>query len=142
MTKRECIEIQHVSEIGRVAETLLAFCQDIRCITFVGDIGAGKTTLINALCQLLEVKDLVSSPTFSLVNIYEGGKKTVYHMDLYRLEDFDEALNIGIEEYLDSPNYCFIEWPELIESLLEEENIVAVSIANTGENSRKFIFEK
>ena len=87
---------------------------------FSGDLGSGKTTMIKQICKDLGVVDEISSPTFSLVNEYRTKDDLpVYHFDLYRLKDLDEAQNIGITEYLDSGNLCLIEWPELILPLLE-----------------------
>lgn len=97
-------------------------------ITFQADMGAGKTTLINELCKQLEVEDETSSPTYSIVNEYYSTKNgTIYHFDCYRLESEEEAYDIGIEDYLDSGNYCFIEWPEKIQNLLPD-NSVSVTI--------------
>lgn len=136
------ITIDNIASIRRVAQELLAFCDGIKCVTFEGEIGAGKTTLITALCELLETSDIASSPTFSIVNVYQGSKDQVYHMDLYRLNDIEEAFGIGIEEYLDSPNYCFIEWPEIIEPILIDVPLVKVSINSAGETYREFTFAK
>lgn len=88
-----------------------------------GDMGAGKTTFVKYLMEVFNAKNQVSSPTFSLINEYQlpEGKK-IYHLDLYRLESLDEALNIGIEEYLDSGDLMLIEWPQLIEPLLSENH--------------------
>ncbi len=141
MTEKK-ITIDNVSSIRRVAQELLAFCDDTKCIIFIGEIGAGKTTLITAICKLLEVSDIATSPTFSIVNAYEGKNGTIYHMDLYRLNDIEEAFGIGIEEYLDSPNYCFIEWPEIIEPLLVQTPVIQVNINLVSETSREFIFRK
>lgn len=136
------IVINNITSIRRVAQELLAFCDGIKCIAFTGEIGAGKTTLITALCELLDIADTANSPTFSIVNVYEGSNNIVYHMDLYRLNDIEEAFGIGIEEYLDSSNLCFIEWPEIIEPLLTNTPIVEVSIQVLDENSREFLFKK
>ena len=85
-------------------------------------MGAGKTTLIKALCKQLGVQDVVSSPTFSLVNTYlDAADQPIYHFDLYRLERFEEALDIGVDTYLDSGYRCCIEWPKLIQSLLPNQ---------------------
>ncbi|MDX1476687.1 MAG: tRNA (adenosine(37)-N6)-threonylcarbamoyltransferase complex ATPase subunit type 1 TsaE [Saprospiraceae bacterium] len=84
-----------------------------------GELGAGKTALVQALCHELRVTDQVSSPTFSLINEYATvDGDMVYHIDLYRLETLDEALQIGIEDYLDSNTWCFVEWPELLRDIL------------------------
>jgi ATPase, YjeE family len=83
-------------------------------VLFKGPMGSGKTTLIKSICKHLNFKDNISSPTFSLVNIYENSSNNIiYHFDLFRIKNLEEALDIGIEEYLDSGNKCFIEWPEI-----------------------------
>src|SRR5207248_3256736 len=95
----------------------------------------GKTTFIQRICKTLGVKNKVTSPTFSLINEYNG-VKPVYHFDLYRLKNFDELLSIGITEYLDSGNYCLIEWPEMAERILPEKT-VKVFIETTDGVERK-----
>lgn len=98
-------------------------------VCFDGPMGAGKTTLISALCNKWDVKDQVSSPTFSIINHYESEiKGPLYHFDFYRLNCLEEALDIGIEEYLESGNICLIEWGDRIKSLLPE-NIIIIDIA-------------
>ena len=98
-------------------------------ICFNGPMGAGKTTLISALCNKWNVKDQVSSPTFSIVNEYETyAKDLLFHFDFYRLNSIDEALDIGVEEYLDSGNICLIEWGERIKSLLPD-NVYTIEVA-------------
>jgi tRNA threonylcarbamoyladenosine biosynthesis protein TsaE len=109
---------QQLDELDTVAHQLLAEGRVRSVWLFDGDMGAGKTTLIKALCRALGVISMVQSPTFSIVNEYtthEG--HSVYHFDCYRLRNEAEALDIGIEEYFDSGDYCFIEWPERIEAL-------------------------
>ena len=98
-------------------------------VCFNGPMGAGKTTLISALCSKWKVQDQVSSPTFSIVNQYETHKKgTLFHFDFYRLSCIEEALDIGVEEYFDSGNICLIEWGEQIKSLLPD-NINNIDVA-------------
>ncbi|GAB3727753.1 tRNA (adenosine(37)-N6)-threonylcarbamoyltransferase complex ATPase subunit type 1 TsaE [Spirosoma lituiforme] len=112
------LHLDHLDELDSVARQLLANGREQSVWLFEGDMGAGKTTLIKALCRTLGVVSLVQSPTFSIVNEYtthEG--HSVYHFDCYRLRNEAEALDIGLEEYMDSGNYCFIEWPERITSL-------------------------
>lgn len=97
-----------------------------RVFAFEGQMGAGKTTFIKHLCEQMGTSDVVNSPTFAIVNVYdvtlpEPGE--VYHFDCYRLKDIREAMDFGAEEYLYSGNYCFIEWPKLIESLLPEDTV-------------------
>lgn len=87
-------------------------------LLFYGDMGVGKTTLIKQICKDLGSNDIISSPTFSLVNEYSSKNETLYHFDFYRITNEEEALDIGIEDYLYSKNWCFIEWPENIGNLL------------------------
>ncbi len=98
-------------------------------ILLLGSMGAGKTTLIKALCNVLRVVDEVSSPTYSLVNEYETeAGETIYHFDLYRLNSLEEALDFGVEEYLESENICLIEWPEkIIDFLPETFGVIKIS---------------
>ncbi|MCR9102011.1 MAG: tRNA (adenosine(37)-N6)-threonylcarbamoyltransferase complex ATPase subunit type 1 TsaE [bacterium] len=130
-----------LEEVGQIAERLLKAAAPEQTIwTFTGEIGAGKTTLIKALCRKLGSEETVSSPTFSLVNEYEDREgETFYHMDLYRLNDAEEALDIGIEEYLDSGRRCLIEWPGLIEHLLPEDTF-RIKLEIGSDSSRKIIF--
>lgn len=97
-----------------------------RVFAFDGQMGAGKTTFIKKLCEEMGTLDVVNSPTFAIVNVYDVErpyKGEVYHFDCYRLKDIREAMDFGAEEYLYSGNYCFIEWPELIEALLPEDTV-------------------
>jgi len=104
---------------------------------FRGEMGAGKTTLVKEIGQQLKIKSIVQSPTFSLVNPYETESgEIIYHFDLYRLENVHEAIDIGIEEYLDSGHLCFIEWPERAEILWNIPH-VNIEIINLTEFSRK-----
>jgi tRNA threonylcarbamoyladenosine biosynthesis protein TsaE len=93
-----------------------------KTLLFYGDMGVGKTTLINVLAQQLGVTEPLSSPTFSIVNEYELKDGKLFHFDCYRLESEEEALDIGIEVYLDSNHWCLVEWPEKIETLLPTES--------------------
>ena len=106
-------------DIADCAALMLKKSTESRIFVFNGEIGAGKTTLIKEICRQLGYSGEVVSPTFSIINVYPGQDKEMYHMDLYRLKDTEEALETGIEEYLDSGNYCFIEWPELVIHLLD-----------------------
>ena len=97
-----------------------------RVYAFEGEMGAGKTTFIKKLCEEMGTEDIVNSPTFAIVNVYDVEqpyKGEVYHFDCYRLKDIREAMDFGAEEYLYSGNYCFIEWPEKIEALLPEDTV-------------------
>jgi tRNA threonylcarbamoyladenosine biosynthesis protein TsaE len=138
------LEIGSVADLDEGVESLLAHTGDRRIMAFQGEIGAGKTTFIQAFCRRLGVQEPVTSPTFSLVNEYQyrsedgGPVQSVFHMDLYRLEDTDEALDFGIEEYLDSGAYCLIEWPELVESLLPEDT-VWINLRIVDDSTRKML---
>jgi len=136
------LDISSVNDLPEVAQQLLAFCENRKALAFIGEIGAGKTTLITQLCEILQVEDIVSSPTFSIINEYKGLAHDVFHIDLYRLETIEEALNIGIEDYLYSQNYCFVEWAALIASLLDEKNLVTVKIEILDNNHRQITFLK
>lgn len=139
------IKVRSESELPAVARRLLQVAGDRRVLAFTGEIGAGKTTLIQAFCRQLGVTGEVTSPTFALVNEYvcpdpvSGEERPVYHLDLYRLRDLEEALAIGIEEYLDAGAWCLIEWPELIEPLLPED-VVRINIEITKNSERKILF--
>jgi tRNA threonylcarbamoyladenosine biosynthesis protein TsaE len=110
-----------LSEIEAVAHKLLEKTKS-RTLLFYGEMGAGKTTLIKALLKALGAEDTGSSPTFSLVNVYETRNGTVNHFDFYRIKDESEAWDMGFEEYLESGNWNFIEWPQKIENFIEEEH--------------------
>ncbi|MCC5917489.1 MAG: tRNA (adenosine(37)-N6)-threonylcarbamoyltransferase complex ATPase subunit type 1 TsaE [Cryomorphaceae bacterium] len=123
-----------LSEIDRVARALLTHFPDEKIFLLEGNLGAGKTTLIQSLCRAIGVTENVSSPTYGLVNTYAGANgKSVFHFDLYRLESPEEALDIGIEEYFDQDAYCFVEWPKKIVSFVPE-NFVSIKLENAGEN--------
>lgn len=111
-----------LTELPAIANQLAGFLRDNKVMSFEGDLGAGKTTLIKALCQVLGVQDAVSSPTFSLVNEYlaigETGRSSIYHIDLYRLTNEEEAINAGIEEHLYSGSICLVEWPQRAPSII------------------------
>jgi len=106
------------------AANLLSIYPTRRVWAFDAPMGAGKTTLIKQLCEELETDDVVNSPTFSIVNVYDTKKEgEVYHFDCYRLKDIEEAQDFGAEDYLYSGNLCLIEWPKIIEPLLPEDTI-------------------
>jgi tRNA threonylcarbamoyladenosine biosynthesis protein TsaE len=122
-----------------VASQLLKAHPMARMFAFFGEMGAGKTTFIKALCAELGVIDTVNSPTFALVNQYQDDRgEPVFHFDFYRIKKIEEVLDIGYEDYFYSGSYCFIEWPELIEYLLPDET-VRVNIA-VDESSGKRVF--
>ena len=121
-------------ELERVSHCLIEAAKDFKVIVFRGDLGAGKTTLIKNMCKLLGVKDEIRSPTFSIVNEYKSADdEGVFHFDFYRLNDEEEAYDLGAEEYFYSGKLCLIEWPSKIESLLPEKRIeVHILLAEKG----------
>lgn len=119
-----------------VAKEILAFANDIRVFLMHGNLGAGKTTLVKAFCKELGVEDNVNSPTFSIVQEYQGIGEPVYHFDLYRLKNAAELYDLGFESYIDSGSYCFIEWPEKAEGLLNQPK---ADIFITVENDHRMI---
>ena len=114
------LQLNSLSDLDTAAQKILDFASPQKTFLFYGQMGAGKTTLINALCKQLGVTDNTSSPTFAIVNEYRSRNGSIFHFDFYRLKNQAEALDIGFEEYIDSGNYCFIEWPEKIPDLLPE----------------------
>ncbi|QCK14411.1 tRNA (adenosine(37)-N6)-threonylcarbamoyltransferase complex ATPase subunit type 1 TsaE [Mangrovivirga cuniculi] len=124
-----------LEDIKNVSANLLQAFGDYKIWLFDGDLGAGKTTLIKAICDELEVEDQVSSPTFALVNEYASNKEeTIYHFDFYRIEHESEAFDIGLEEYLYSGYRCLIEWPEQVSSFWPEKYIHIKIIANLDDS--------
>lgn len=127
-----------LEQINQVAQAVIKQNPE-KVILFNGDMGVGKTTFIKALSKVLGVKDATSSPTFSLVNEYEAENgKLVYHFDVYRLKNEAEAYDMGIDEYLYSGEWCFIEWAEKIPSLIpQQHSIIDIKLLSNG--SRKLI---
>lgn len=123
-----------LSDLPNIAQQLLTFAGNNRIFLFHGEMGAGKTTFIKALCMELGVTDQATSPTFSIVNEYIAGDKKVYHFDFYRLKNQTEALDMGCEEYFYSGSYCFIEWPSQIPDLLPLHYInIDIKVLTDGE---------
>lgn len=128
------IELNNLTDLVPVSNQLLALASDKPVWCFRGEMGAGKTTLIKAICDQLGVKDAMSSPTFSIINEYsEKNDKSIYHFDFYRIKDEDEAREIGVEEYFHSGDYCFIEWPEKVEGLLPDHRVEIIINLVDGE---------
>jgi tRNA threonylcarbamoyladenosine biosynthesis protein TsaE len=125
-----------IDQLEEVAQQILDQNPN-KVILFNGEMGVGKTTLIKQLCKTLGVEEATSSPTFSLVNEYQTTKnKIVYHFDFYRLNQESEALDMGIEDYLYSGNWCFIEWSEKIENLIpEQHSIITIELITDGNRS-------
>ena len=121
-------------DLEKIAYSILKKTQGMKKFIFIGDMGVGKTTLIKELSLQLGVNDTITSPTFSIINEYNSLKDLkVYHFDLYRIKDEDEALDFGIEEYLYSDDYCFIEWPERVSGLINS-NVVEIKIELDRQN--------
>jgi tRNA threonylcarbamoyladenosine biosynthesis protein TsaE len=126
-----------LDKIQDAAKALLVSVSGNKIIAFHGEMAAGKTTFIHALCELLQVKDTISSPTFSIINEYNTvDGRIVYHMDLYRLKSKEEAINAGVEDCLYSGNICLVEWPENAQAIFPD-NTLHVRIFVIGEEMRK-----
>ncbi len=137
MMKR--IEISSLSELDAVAEEVLASLEGRTVVVFRGGMGAGKTTLISRIVASLGSADTVTSPTFALVNQYEGeGDCRVYHFDFYRIDSIDEVFDLGYEEYFYSGDLCLVEWPEKIEPLLPDD---VMEVRITAPSAEERIFE-
>ncbi|WP_246012773.1 tRNA (adenosine(37)-N6)-threonylcarbamoyltransferase complex ATPase subunit type 1 TsaE [Albibacterium bauzanense] len=115
------IILNQLNQLPQVATQLLELAGEKKVFLFEAPMGAGKTTIIKALCKELGVEDPITSPTFSIVNEYIGKDGPIYHFDFYRLKDEQEAYDLGYEEYFYSGNYCFVEWPQKINSLLPDD---------------------
>ncbi|MBO5830123.1 MAG: tRNA (adenosine(37)-N6)-threonylcarbamoyltransferase complex ATPase subunit type 1 TsaE [Alistipes sp.] len=131
------LEINSLDELDMVAQTVLDSLEGRTVVAFDAPMGAGKTTLISRIAAMLGAEDDVTSPTFAIVNQYEG-ERTIYHFDMYRIERVEEALDFGSEEYLSSGELCLVEWPEKIEPLLPEDTMV-VKIEIVSDSARRFV---
>ena len=135
--KKTELEIQSLDTIHKTAQKFIELIGDNTVFAFNGKMGAGKTTFIKAICEVMGVKETVNSPTFSIVNEYESDEgRIIFHFDCYRINKVQEALDLGAEEYLYSGNLCFIEWSENIAPILPE-SIVNVNIEETENGKRK-----
>jgi len=134
----EQIKINSLLEIDNAAKEVLQMIGSSRIICFYGSMGAGKTTLIKAICNQLGVRDNVASPTFALVNEYrDSNSNPIYHFDFYRINKLEEVFDFGYEEYFyKTEGICLIEWPELIEDILPLENVCKISISANKDESR------
>ncbi len=116
------VKTYNISELDNIVREVWELGKNHKAWAFYAAMGAGKTTFIHALCEFLQVKDAISSPTFALINEYTSPiAGTIFHMDWYRLKDEEEAIQAGMEDAIISGNYCFIEWPEKAEALLPED---------------------
>jgi tRNA threonylcarbamoyladenosine biosynthesis protein TsaE len=128
------LELKTLEDLETTARAFVASLGTYKVIAFRGEMAAGKTTFIKAVCKILGVTDEATSPTFSIVNEYlTHNGSTVYHFDFYRIEDLREAIDMGATMYFDSGNYCLIEWPEMIKPILPDITLnVSISIDNNG----------
>ena len=127
------IEIDSLSDLPRVAEAVVE-ALDVRTVVLLrGGMGAGKTTLVSRIAALLGAEDAVTSPTFALVNQYEGTEQRIYHFDFYRIDNIEEVFDLGYEEYFYSGDLCLVEWPEKIEPLIPDDAMVVRITAGDGE---------
>lgn len=129
----------NIEQIAQVASQVILQLRS-NIVLFYGELGAGKTTLIKELLKQLGVKGTISSPTYGLIHEYKGENDPIYHMDCYRLNSAEEAVNIGIEEYLDSDQLLLIEWPEKIENLIDN-NYTVLRVSRNQDNTRTLNLE-
>ena len=136
------IKIQSLEHIHEAAREFIAAMGDNTVFALYGKMGAGKTTFIKALCQELGVEDVVTSPTFAVINEYRSdiAGELIYHFDFYRIKKLEEVYDMGYEDYFYSGALCFIEWPELVEELLPG-NTLKVTIEELEDGSRKLTME-
>jgi len=132
------IIVEDLTRLNEAAKQITELCGEKRLFAFYGGMGSGKTTIIKAICEYLGAVDIVSSPTFTLVNEYLTKKgEVLYHIDFYRIKKQEEVFDFGIEEYLTGESYCFMEWPELVEEILPEETVrIRISV---DENERRIL---
>ena len=134
------IEIDSLSSLEDVARQIIQSLGERNVVLFRGEMGAGKTTLISRIVEALGAGDNVTSPTFALVNQYEGTERRIYHFDFYRIERIEEVFDFGYEEYFYSGDLCLVEWPEKIEPLLPED-AMEVYITVGDDECRVFEFD-
>ena len=134
------IIITDIEHIGDAARQFVDAIGDHRVFAFYGSMGAGKTTFIKAVCEQLGVEDVITSPTFAIVNEYETNDRPIFHFDFYRIKRLEEVYDMGYEDYFYSGSLCYIEWPELIEELLPDD-AVRVTITEQPDGSRTVSME-
>ena len=131
------ITIKSLDTIHEAAKEFVKEMGEGKVFAFYGKMGAGKTTFIKALCEVLGVEDVITSPTFAIINEYTDGKvDPIYHFDFYRIKKLEEVYDMGYEDYFYSGNLCLLEWPELIEDILPE-NVIKVTIEEQPGGTRK-----
>jgi tRNA threonylcarbamoyladenosine biosynthesis protein TsaE len=129
------IIIKDIEHIREAAREFIANIGEARVFAFYGKMGAGKTTFVKAICEELGVEDVITSPTFAIVNEYGLPSSTIFHFDFYRIKRLEEVYDMGYEDYFYSGALCFIEWPELIEDILPDD-AVRVTITEQEDGSR------
>ena len=136
--------VKNINDLDEVSSKILEHNNKYKKFAFFGDMGVGKTTLIKSLLKKLGVNDNVTSPTFSIVNEYLSEKLgSIFHFDFYRIKNEKEAYDIGIDEYLSSDNYCFIEWPNKINSFIDNKFInVYIDIIDDDKRNIKINYKK
>ena len=134
------IEIDAMSDLPRIAEEVINSLDGRSVVLLRGGMGAGKTTLVSRIAALLGAEDTVTSPTFALVNQYEGSECRIYHFDFYRIDRIEEVFDLGYEEYFYSGDLCLVEWPEKIEPLIPDDAMV-VRITVGDDEQRIFEIE-
>ena len=134
------IEIKDLDHINEAAKEFIKNMGKGNVFAFYGKMGAGKTTFIKAVCEELGVEDVITSPTFAIVNEYtDGNGNPIYHFDFYRIKKLDEVFDMGYEDYIDSGNLCLMEWPELIEDILPEDaKKITITVNDDGSRTLKF----
>lgn len=132
------LEIDSLSDLKYVAQEVVESLDGRTVVLLRGEMGAGKTTLISRIAAYLGAEDVVTSPTFALVNQYEGRERRIFHFDFYRIEEIEEVFDLGYEEYFYSGDLCFVEWPEKIEPLLPDD---AMTVRITVGDDEHRIFE-
>ena len=134
------LKIDSLSELDHVAEQIISSLGGRNVVLFRGGMGAGKTTLISRIVALLGSEDTVTSPTFALVNEYEGNEGLIYHFDFYRIDKVEEVFDLGYEEYFYSGDLCLVEWPEKIEALIPDD-VMTVKIEVEDDEERVFTLD-
>jgi tRNA threonylcarbamoyladenosine biosynthesis protein TsaE len=131
------ILIKDKRHLSSAAKKLLKHSGKKKLFAFYGSMGAGKTTIIKAICKVLDAVDIISSPTFTLVNEYRtSGGEVLYHIDFYRIRKQEEVYDFGIEEYLTGDSYCFMEWPEIVENILPSETVkIRITVDDSKQRS-------
>jgi len=133
--------IKDIYELDIVANYILEISKLSKLFYLKGDLGAGKTTLVQHICNKLNTTDKVVSPSFALINIYNSNDNEIYHIDLYRIKDLEEAIDLGIEDYIYNDNYCFVEWADIIKPI-SPEIYFEIEIKILNKNSRQIVITK